>query len=109
MPASNVNQDRFSFPPIATLRSIGAIHQELLDFIKINDATVVEFSADGQIDISVLQLLEAARLYAGTAGKTIELAEPAAGPLLDTLRRSGFLEGMSAEDAHFWLHQGNIQ
>jgi hypothetical protein len=54
-------------------------------------------------------MVEAARVYAGTAGKRIALSQPASGPLLETLRRSGFLEGMSADDAKFWLHQGDIQ
>jgi hypothetical protein len=109
MSASNVNTNTFSFPPNATLRTITGAHQDLLEFMERNDTTVVAFAPDSQIDISLLQLLEGARLYAGTAGKAIRLAEPANGALLDTLRRSGFLEGMSAADAKFWLHQGEIQ
>jgi hypothetical protein len=59
-----------------------------------------------QVDISFIQMIEAARIHAGTAGKSIALAQPATGALLETLRRGGFLEGMSADDAKFWLHQG---
>ncbi|RWX76530.1 STAS domain-containing protein [Neorhizobium lilium] len=109
MTTSTFTDNHFSLPPNATLRTITTIHQDLLEFVAHNDATVVEFAPDSQIDISILQLLEAARIYAGTGGKAIVLAKPATGTLLDTLRRSGFLEGMSNDDANFWLHQGEIQ
>ncbi len=109
MPDSTLDTERFCLPPNLTLRTVTATHQGLMEFMKTSNHTVLEFSPDSQIDISLLQLLEAARVYAATGGRTVELAEPATGALLDTLRRSGFLEGMSDEDAKFWLHQGEIQ
>ena len=109
MPDSTLDTERFCLPPNLTLRTVTATHQGLMEFMKTSNHTVLEFSPDSQIDISLLQLLEAARVFAATGGKTVELAEPATGALLDTLRRSGFLEGMSDEDAKFWLHQGEIQ
>lgn len=109
MPNSTLNTERFCLPHNLTLRTVTATHQELMEFMKTGNRMVLEFSPDSQIDVSLLQLLEAARVFAATGGKTVELAEPATGTLLDTLRRSGFLEGMSDEDAKFWLHQGEIQ
>ncbi|MFB9953138.1 hypothetical protein ACFFP0_30245 [Rhizobium puerariae] len=109
MPASNVKDDYFCLPQNLTVRTITAIQQEILQVVGNNKSTIFEFPADCQVDISFIQLMEAARIYAGTAGKHVALAQPVGGPVLEVLQRSGFLEGISAEDAKFWLHQGGIQ
>lgn len=96
-------------PANLTMRAITAIRDDMLTFIDTHKSATIALASDAQVDISFLQLVEAARIYADTVGKAFALAEPASGSLLETLRRSGFLEGMSAEDAQFWLHQGNIQ
>ncbi|AYD03211.1 STAS domain-containing protein [Neorhizobium sp. NCHU2750] len=98
-----------SLPTNLTVRAIVAVREDMLKFIDKHDAGTIELAADVQVDISFLQVVEAARVYAGTAGKSIALSQPASGALLETLRRSGFLEDMSAEDTKFWLHQGDIQ
>ncbi|MGK9054395.1 hypothetical protein QTA58_07875 [Neorhizobium sp. CSC1952] len=109
MPASNVKDDFLQLPQNLTVRSIAAVQQEILQFIDKNTSATIEIADDCQADISFIQLMEATRIYAGTAGKHITLAEPAGGAVLDTLQRGGFLEGMSEEDAKFWLHQGGMQ
>jgi len=109
MRTSIVKEDYFRLPQNLTVRTITAVQQEMLHFIDRNTSATIEFADDCQVDISFLQLVEAARIYAGTAGKPIALAAPAKGPVLDALRRAGFLDGMTAEDAKFWLHKGGIQ
>ena len=109
MTASIVNGDRLELSQNLTVRAITAIQQEMLQFIDSNKSSTIAIADDCQVDLSFVQLMEAARIYAGTAGKGIALAAPASGSLLDVLKRGGFLEGMSAEDAKFWLHQGGIQ
>ena len=42
-------------------------------------------------------------------GKTLSLAQPASGSLLEVLQRGGFIESASDEDAQFWLHKGSVQ
>ena len=96
-------------PENLTVRAILPVREEMLEFIDSHAAATIELADDVQVDISFIQMVEAARVYAGTAGKPITLAQPASGALLETLRRSGFLEGMSDDDAKFWLHQGKIQ
>jgi hypothetical protein len=54
-------------------------------------------------------MLEAARVYAKANDKHMSLLQPASAELLDILRRAGFLDGMSDEDAQFYLHQGKPQ
>jgi len=109
MPVSD-NQDAvLQLPQNLTVRAISAVQQEMLQFIDKNTSTTIELPEDGQVDISFLQVMEAARIYANTAGKYLALASPASGPTLDVLQRSGLLEGFSAADQQFWLHQEVIQ
>lgn len=85
------------------------IHQELLSVLNANQAVAVELPDDCQVDISFIQLMEAARRYARASGKDLKLLKPARGSVLDVLQRGGFLNAASAEDAHFWLHEGQVQ
>lgn len=109
MPASNNIEERVILSKNLTVRTINSVQQELLQSIEKNKSTTIELSDDCQVDISFIQLMEAARIYAGTAGKHIALARPASNAALDVLQRSGVLEGMSDDDAKFWLHQKGIQ
>jgi ABC-type transporter Mla MlaB component len=52
-------------------------------------------------DLSLVQLVEAARVSAEGAGRRLTLASPADGPLHDVLRRGGFLH--APERREFWL------
>lgn len=109
MTAPNIKEDYLELSPNLTVRAATAIRQEMLEFIGKNASTTIALADDCQVDLSFIQLVEAARIYAGTAGKNIALAAPASGALFDVLKRGGILEGMSADDAKFWLHQGGLQ
>ncbi len=92
-----------------TLRAI-TTHQETLQAaLTSNNALELDLDEDVQADLSFIQLIESARIYAGTAGRKLVLSKPATGSLLDVLDRAGFLEDMSADDRLFWLHQGVAQ
>ena len=107
--SSHIEDACLRMPENLTVRAINSAREDMLKFIDTHEVATIELADDVQIDISFIQLIEAARIYADTAGKQIMLAQPASGALLETLRRSGFLEGMSDDDAQFWLHQGKIQ
>ena len=109
MTVAHMVGEAFRLPPNLTVRAINSIQQDMLKFIAKKSAMTLQLEGDCQVDISFIQLVEAARIYAGSAGKPIALAEPASGSLLETLERAGFLEGMNAEDAKFWLHERVIQ
>lgn len=106
MHTASVNQDCVLLPASLTLRSVATTRDAILAAIEKSGQTVIDLPAEAQVDLSFVQLLESARIHATSAGKQISLSRPADGVLLDTLRRGGFLEGMTAEDAQFWLHQG---
>lgn len=109
MPVAHMDGEPFRLPPNLTVRAISSVQQDMLKFIAEKSAMTLQLDGDCQVDISFIQLVEAARIYAVAAGKPVALAEPASGSLLETLERAGFLEGMNAEDAKFWLHEGVIQ
>jgi hypothetical protein len=109
MPVSDNKDDFLQLPQNLTVRAIASVQQDMLQFIDNNTSITVRLPEDGQVDISFLQVMEAARIYASTAGKHLALASPASGPTLDVLKRSGLLEGFSAADQQFWLHQEVLQ
>jgi ABC-type transporter Mla MlaB component len=88
-----------------TLQAVEAIHAQ---FLALDDrpAITIDCSAATEVDVSLVQLILAARASAQRAGRSVTLAKPAAGALLDTLRRGGFLSAMhdNVRDHHdFWL------
>lgn len=60
-------------------------------------------------DLSVVQLVLAARRTAAEAGVALTLATPADEGLRALLLRAGLLTHPSAEDARFWLHGETVQ
>lgn len=89
-----------------TLRNIAEHHESLLAAMQTSNSVCIDFPDSYQADVSLLQLLESARILASTCGKSITLSKPASGNLRDILRRAGFLEQMTPEDRNFWLHNG---
>jgi ABC-type transporter Mla MlaB component len=87
-----------------TLRSVDAIHSRLLEMagqpiIEIDCSDVTE------ADLSLIQLILAARTSAQGAGRTVVLAHPATGVLRETLQRGGFLGSVVDQpnpDEAFW-------
>ena len=86
------------------IQSIAAVHQQLLQALKRNRAVVLDLNDSENDDLPLIQLIEAARRYAGAEGKVIRLTGPACGRLREDLRRGGFLANSSGR--HFWLHEG---
>ncbi|MDO1580512.1 STAS domain-containing protein [Rhizobium oryzicola] len=98
-----------SLPGQLTIRTIAAIQEELLSALAGNGSIILDIPEDAQADLSFVQLIEAARIYAGTAGKQLSLKQPASGQVLEVLDRGGFLQDMAAEDQRFWLHERTVQ
>jgi hypothetical protein len=89
-----------------TIRVIEAAHAKLRDLLSTHTAIEIDCTATTEADLSLVQLLLAARHSAENSGKTVVLAQPAAGALLDVLSRGGFLDaaaGSATADSEFWL------
>jgi len=88
----------------ATLRGIDSLRERLLESFADHSSVELNASAVAEVDLSFLQLLEAARAHAAHEDKTIRLSNPANPALKALLERAGFLAAPSADDLEFWFH-----
>lgn len=94
-----------TLPATLTIKNILAVQEMILDFLSKNTSAVLDIDEEAQIDLSFVQLVTAARKQAEMKAGRVLLARPATGDLYDVLKRGGFLDDMTPEAAHFWLHQ----
>lgn len=94
-----------TLPASLTIKNILAVQELILDFLDKNTTAILEIDEEAQVDLSFVQLVTAARKHALSRDGRILLARPATGDLYDVLKRGGFLDEMTPDAAHFWLHQ----
>ena len=85
-----------------TIQSIESVQDALRDALRRYQSFTVKVDAEALVDISFIQLLEAARLSARQARQQINLSASNNASLADTLDRGGFLEGADPEFLQFW-------
>lgn len=89
-----------------TVRDIQQVHGLILKALTATDHINLAFPDDAPADLSFIQVVESARLYADLNGKTVTLARPASPQVRKVLERGGFLAGASANRySSFWLHE----
>jgi hypothetical protein len=86
-----------------TIRTVAEAHRRLTEALVSSGAVEASIKAQTSVDLSFVQLIESARRTAREAGASFRLAEPATGPLRETLERGGFLAAPA--DREFWLMQ----
>ena len=84
-----------------TLQTVTGAHATLVEALRNHTDVVGHLGPDASVDLTGVQLLDAARRSARDQGGSFTLAEPAAGELAKVLTRGGFLA--SAEQRAFWL------
>lgn len=94
-----------TLPVLLNIKNILAVQGIILDHMNNNPTTILDIDDGAQVDLSFVQLVAAARKQAEARDGRILLARPAAGDLYDVLKRGGFLDEMTPDTAHFWLHQ----
>lgn len=67
---------------------------------------VIDVTHASEVDLSIVQLILAARTSAARRGGSLRLASPADGPLASTLRAAGLTGGPLSPDSQFWI-EGN--
>jgi ABC-type transporter Mla MlaB component len=87
----------------ADVRTIAQCHGRLLEAMKCSKAVQIDLAELAQADLTLVQLIEAARRFAVSAGATVSLSAPAGTDLCEILQRGGFLN--AAESRAFWLHE----
>jgi len=94
-----------TLPNALTIKNIVAVQEIILDHLANNATAILDIDAEAQVDLSFVQLVTAARKHAETRAGRLVLARPATGDLYEVLKRGGFLDEMTPDAAHFWLHQ----
>lgn len=89
-----------------TLRTISDAHRLLCEAFGKANRIVIDLSAAGESDLSLVQLLEAARHSAAQGNKSVSLVKPLPECLQRDLSRGGFLNAAGSE---FWTSNGEQQ
>lgn len=91
--------------PTLTIRQAAALKTMLLAALDRAEAVELAIDANAEADLSFVQLIESARLQASLRSKTLRLASPARGRVLETVQRAGLTTDMSSQSRAFWLHE----
>ena len=84
-----------------TLRAAAEVRDSLLAALEESARVALDIDPEAAADLTLVQLIEAGRRSAAEAGGDITLQQPAAGGLLETLTRGGFLD--TPAQRQFWL------
>ncbi len=84
-----------------SLPSIGQAHEQVLAAFEQDLPIVIDLDGVTGADLTLVQLVEAARKSADRRGRTLSLSAPASGPTRAVLERGGFLG--APDRAAFWL------
>jgi hypothetical protein len=108
---SNSPACRFDLDGAQTVRTIQAAHERLVTAMAEHQSIEIHCNAVTEFDLSLIQLVLAAKRSADRAGKTLALAAPATGNLHTALDRAGFLAAAVGESGGeaFWLKGANAR
>jgi ABC-type transporter Mla MlaB component len=95
--------EKVALSGLLTVGTVGAGRSALLAALERSDAITIEIAPTTAVDVSGLQLIDAARHYAVQLGKSVALAAPAGEKLRELLQTAGFIEGTDADMRAFWL------
>lgn len=84
-----------------TIRGVAEVRSRLIEALAAEPRLAAHIEREATVDLTFVQLMEAARRAAGEAGGELSLCEPAGGALLETLQRGGFLT--DPDRRRFWL------
>ena len=100
MPDTQSDARRLPLDGALTVRTIGTTRDAVLDALAKHAAIEIDCTCADTIDLSLIQLLLAARRSAQAAGKRLTLVAPADGALRHALEQGGFLPAEGADP--FW-------
>ena len=86
------------------MRAAEATYARLLEAARM-PAVEIDCRGATEVDVSLIQLILAARASARQAGRSLTLAQPADGKLREALQRGGFIAAadQTTADQAFWL------
>lgn len=86
-----------------SLPSIVEVREKILAALEKDLPIVIDLEGVADADLTLVQLLEAARTSASRRGLPLSLSAPASGPTRAVLERGGFLG--APDRAAFWLQE----
>jgi hypothetical protein len=91
-------------PESLTVRSIADFATRLAEIMDSDAAVELDAGRLGEVDLSFVQLMLAARAHAAQRGGALRLASPAGPAIAALLERAGFLTDPDPADLDFWFH-----
>jgi hypothetical protein len=92
------------FGDVATVQTIATTHAALTEAVENHVSVALDLAMVKDADLSLIQLVEAARAYAQREHKAIRLTAPANPVVAALLKRAGFLTKLTPETIDFWFH-----
>lgn len=102
MPSAKAEID---IPPPLTIRQAHSLKELILNALKGCSTLTLRLPESGAVDLSFVQLIESARIYASRNAVGLTLARPAEGELLELINSAGLIPTAQT----FWLCQGESQ
>ncbi|MCW1986644.1 MULTISPECIES: STAS domain-containing protein [unclassified Novosphingobium] len=93
-----------SLGPVANMQTITTAWSNMTESLEAHAAMVLDLSDLVDVDLSLVQLVEAARQHALRDSRALRLSAPANPAVTALLRRAGFLTDPSTETLDFWFH-----
>jgi hypothetical protein len=96
--ATNDESDRaipFRLPASVTLREVGPVHAQLAEAVGRHAVEHIDCTGIEDADVTLFQLLAAAKLSAERAGKPLNMIWPQEGRVVAQLRLSGLYERLN--------------
>ena len=87
-----------------TTRTIRDFAEQIGAAIAADPVVTLDVSVVADVDLSFVQLVEAARRDVGESGRSLRLNAPANPAIAALLRRAGFLTAPAPADIDFWFH-----
>jgi hypothetical protein len=91
-------------PKSVTVRTADDFKTSLIDFFAEGGDVVLDLAATSEVDLSFVQIVEAARVHLAGDGRQLRLARSADGAVAALLGRAGFLTDPDPAAADFWFH-----
>jgi ABC-type transporter Mla MlaB component len=102
---TDVGWSRVSLEGPIDLTTVQAAYERIKSAAETGAALEIDLRDVTGLDLTLVQLIESARRTAADADIAIRLAAPAAGAVLETLQRGGFLSDPPDARTQFWLAQ----
>jgi len=98
--------DHLKFSGALTVRIAKQIRTRIIEALRQFPSVTIDCSGASEVDLSFIQLVLSARKSAAAFAKTLSLAQPAEGALLEALRQAGLVAPVGCPpvaDQTFWL------